>query len=366
MVTNNLHLHFKQLFCVIMAFFALLVVSCHKPEDDEMSTDVPTAQEAGAQGVYVLNEGLFQMNNSTISYYDFTQNQLTEDFFLNVNHRGLGDTGSDLKKYGGKLYCVVNLSEVVEIMNSANCQSIKRILLSGKQPRHIAFDENKAYISCFNGEIIQIDTATLEITASSHAGSNPDGICVANSKLYVANSGGLNYPNYGNTVSVFSLPNLIFVKNIQVALNPMRLQSDEEGDVYLVSNGNYEDVPFTFQRIDSQLDEVVQTFSFPVTNFCINGSQAYLYSYNYNTQQSSFKVMNVHSETIIQENFITDGTQIETPYGIAVNPSNGDVYIADAHQYTVNGDVFCFGNDGKKKFSIEAGICPSAVVFKNN
>ena len=39
-----------------------------------------------------------------------------------------------------------------------------------------------------------------------------------------------------------------------------------------------------------------------------------------------------------------DGTNLRTPYGIAVNPENGDVYLTDAYQYTTNGDVYCFGS----------------------
>ena len=62
--------------------------------------------------------------------------------------------------------------------------------------------------------------------------------------------------------------------------------------------------------------------------------------------------------------FITDGTNLQMPYGITVNPLNGDVYITDAHNFTVTGDVFCFDKNGKKKFSFSAGLNPSAIVFK--
>ena len=100
--------------------------------------------DASAYGVYVLNEGLFQHNNCTLSYYDFETLTLTPDIFLQVNKRGLGDTGNDLKKYGSKLYCVVNNSHRVEVMDFATAQSIKAIPLSGKSPRQITFSQGKA------------------------------------------------------------------------------------------------------------------------------------------------------------------------------------------------------------------------------
>ncbi len=60
-------------------------------------------------------------------------------------------------------------------------------------------------MSCFDGSIVKIDTASLQIEATATAGRNPEGVCVVNNKLYVSNSGGLDFPNYDNTVSVFDL-----------------------------------------------------------------------------------------------------------------------------------------------------------------
>ena len=342
------------------AMFNFLFVGCKDPEPVNPTPVDP--EKAGANGVYVLCEGLWQMNNATLAFYDFTAGELTADAFLAVNGRGLGDTGSDLQIYGGKMYCVVNISETVEVM-SRDARSLKQIPLSGKQPRKVAFYQDFAYVSCYDGDVVKIDTATLSVVGTCTAGSNPDGLCVANGKLYVANSGGLNYPNYGKTVSVIDLTNFSVVKNISVVDNPTRIAADKYGDVYLNSNGNYSDVASAFQRISSQTDEVVQTFGFSATNLVISGDFAYLYDYDYATQQSVVKVLNVFDETIENENFIADGTNIETPYAIAVNSVNGDVYIADAHDYSTNGDVICFDANGRKKFSFEVGINPMVVVI---
>lgn len=346
--------------CALMNF---LISGCEKPTPPAPTPVNPV--EAGATGVYVLCEGLWQMNNSTLAFYDFAQGNFDADIFLTANGRGLGDTGSDLQIYGGKMYCVVNLSETVEVMNRS-ARSIKQISLSGKQPRKIAFYQGFAYVSCYNGDILKIDTATLEVVASQQAGSNPDGLCVANGKLYVANSGGLNYPNYDNTVTVFDLATFTSVATITVGLNPTRMAADAYGDVYLVCNGNYTDEAASFLRINSQTNAVEQTFDFPVTNFAINGNRAYIYYYDYATQQSAIKVLDVSSESIINNNFISDGTTIQTPYSIAVNSANGDVYISDVYDYTTNGDVLCFSADGRLKFKFEAGVNPAAVVVVNN
>ena len=244
----------------------LLVASCHRPEPEPEPQPQP---DSYANGMYILNEGLFQMNNSSLSYYDFTTGTLTADIFLDVNHRGLGDVGNDLQRYGSKLYCVVNNSNIVEVMDFATARSLKTLNLSGKQPRHIAFLDGKAYISCFDDDVVRVDTATLEIEATVRVGRDPDGICACNGKLYVCNSGGLDNPNYDNTVSVIDPVSFTVTKEIPVVINPTRVKAYNDRYVYVVSNGNYGSIPYSFQKIDAQTNEVVKVYDLETYNFDI-------------------------------------------------------------------------------------------------
>lgn len=365
MILNYNQFKREYYYCKLRIYFLLMAVICtiSCSKDDTVLPEI-SVTDAGAQGVYILNEGLMNMNNTTLTYYDFNSGTKNEDIFLQANNRHIGDTGNDMKRYGSKLYIVVNVSERIEIIDGNTAKSLAQITLTGKQPRRIAFYKNKAYVSCYDGNVVRIDTATLAIDATIAAGANPEGLCVANGKLYVANSGGLNYPNYGNTVSVYDLNSFKYIKDIIVEMNPYAIMSDKYGDVYLVSRGNYGTIPYSFHRIDSQLDTVVQNMNIQVLNFTIYDDYAYLYSYNFNDKKSWIKVLNINTEKLVKEQFITDGTSIETPYCIQVNPSNQDVYIADAYQFTVNGDLYCFDKNGKKKFQVEVGLNPSSIVFK--
>lgn len=79
-------------------------------------------------------------------------------------------------------------------------------------------------------------------------------------------------------------------------------------------------------------------------SFTIHDNMAYLYNYDYRTQDSQIKVFNLKAGKTERENFITDGTTIRTPYSISVNPYSGNVYITDAYDYKVKGDVLCFSH----------------------
>ena len=64
--------------------------------------------------------------------------------------------------------------------------------------------------------------------------------------------------------------------------------------------------------------------------------------------------------------FITDGTKIERPYAIAVNPYSSNVYITEAYNYQVEGDLLCFAPDGKLMFRLNGvGLNPNTVLFRD-
>jgi DNA-binding beta-propeller fold protein YncE len=338
--------------------------SCKKDKDQQAKTEPVISDYTHA---FILNEGLFNLNNSTLTYYKAADGTVTQDYFALKNHRGLGDTGNDIKLYGGKVYVVVNVSSQLEVMDREG-NSLKRIpFFNGivpREPRYIAFSGSKAYVCSFDGTVARIDTTTLEIETLLTVGKNPDGICVANNKLYVSNSGGLDYPVYDSSVSVIDIPSFTETKKIKVRINPSVIIPDSHGDVYVISRGNYDDIKYCLQRINTATDQLVQTFTnIEPLGMAIDKDTAYIYNYDYTTQASTFYKLNVNTEQLITSNFISDGTVIQTPYGISVDAATGDVYIADAYGFSVNGDMFCLSSQGKKKFKFAAGLNPQRMVF---
>ena len=51
-------------------------------------------------------------------------------------------------------------------------------------------------------------------------------------------------------------------------------------------------------------------------------------------------------------------------YNMTVQPETGDIYVTDAKNYMMNGTVYRFSYDGVKLSSFEAGVIPSAMLFK--
>ena len=346
-------------------YLLLLVHFFSACTNDNKEIQTPTV----STGLLVLNQGSYAGNNAELTYYDFTTSTATNDFFYSKNRIGLGDTGQDILKYGSKIYIAVygsNLIDVVDLTGLSKKQIVLKDANGNTQsPRSLASYNGKIYATLFDGFVARIDTATYEASELA-VGANPEGIAITNGKIYVANSGGMHFPNYAKTVSVISLSTFTEIKKIDVAVNPGKMQADAYGDVYLISVGNYGDIPYTFQRINSSTDQVTTISDVVPYNFTIFGDKAYCYYYSYTTKEKKFMVYDVKNEAVLTQSFITDNTTIETiPYSINVNPANGDVYIGESDGQTT-GKVNCYSSAGKFKFSFNAGYQPTGIAFITN
>jgi YVTN family beta-propeller protein len=348
-------------------FIALALVtiltSCHKDKVIPKQ-GTPTATRAG---VYVLNQGGFNSNNSTLTYYDYTTKNLTADLYKTINGTDLGDTGNDAEIYGSKMYIVVNVSNVVDVVNAKTGKLIKQDSLVnngvGRQPRSVAFYKGNAFITSYDGTVAVMDTASLAITKYITVGRNPEQLVVSNDKLYVANSGGLSFGNPDNTVSVIDLNTLAETKKIPVIANPVTITADSYGHVYVLSLGDFANILPGMTIIDNTTDAVKsQTNLLLGYNIPIAASGDFVY---YVTADNKIAVYNAKTQAAAQANFITDGTTITTPYAISVDALSGEVFVSDAKDYSSNGTLYAFDKTGKLEYSITTGINPGRITFVN-
>ncbi len=340
-------------------FLLCLLFACKKPPTPEPKDD--GKQKSTDRIMYIVNEGLFNQNNTTLTRYNITQKKTTNNYFEAQNGRKLGDTGNDIQQYGNKIYIVVNVSSQVEVINLSG-QSIAQIPLfdgsTARQPRKIAFHEGKAFVSCFDGTVAVIDTATLMTTDFIEVGRNPEGLAVQNNRLYVANSGGLDAPNYDSTVSVVNLNALEEIKKVNVGINSGRVLADNNNRIHVMVRGNYDDIDSKLKVIDATTDSIIYVSNEAISGITIHNDQAYLIE----SSSSNMMQMDLNSLSITNTNLI-DGSNFETLFGMFIDPVTGDIYCFDAHGYVVTGTVFCFSNTGNPKHSFQAGLNPGHGIF---
>lgn len=345
-------------------FFAglmLALTSCKKDEKDP----IPSPSSL-SNGILVLNEGLFQLNNATLSWYSKTDNSTSNQFFEKQNERLLGDTGNDMKRYGSKIYVVVNVSSTIEVIDVHTGKSIKQIsMLNGntsKQPRAIDFHGSYAFVSCFDGFVDVIDTASLEVVRRIPVGLNPDGILRSGTSIFVSNSGGLNTPLMDSTISIIDPVNLTETKRITVGLNPGSIKADLQGNIYVIARGNYSTIPSKLVRLAGANFDQVKTFSFLISGLA-NMDDKLLVSYeDQANQKSKIAVFNPTTELIEQSNLF-DLSSIKTLSGMVYRPEENLLYLLDANGYTTSGFVRSYTLSGQLTKQFQVGLIPSSLLF---
>lgn len=347
---------------VILAAFT----SCTKDDEPQSNPEITT-------GMYILNQGKFGLNNSTLTYFDVNTNVATTDIFQIKNNVPLGDTGQDIIRYGSKLYIAMYKSSVLHVINAQTGLLLKTISLVNSanepySPRSMATANGKIYMSMYSGYVAQFDTLSLSIEKTVIVGKNPEGIAYANNKIYVANSGGMAAVK-DSTVSVIDPATLTVQRNIKVVINPQKIEVDTQGDLYVISNGNYGNIPVTLQRIEAGTEKVTKIPGFTPFNMTLDGNTLYMFSYeydaNWNVANKRYVKYNVATEQVENSAFIASDAIKEVPFSIDVNPVTKDIFIAES-DYVNSGKMYCFGADGKLKYTFTTGLNSAKAIFVTN
>ena len=227
-------------------FLLLAVVGCRENDDVVPSTPEDTGSTitpTNIVGMYVINQGNMGSNKASVDYLDLSGTTATylRNIYAERNPnvvKELGDVGNDIKVYGSKLWMVINASNKVEVATVDQCRRVGQVNIPNA--RYLAFDGGYAYVSSYVGPIdlsqgdvlgcvYKVDTLSLQIVDRVTVGYQPDELCVADGKLYVANSGGYRYPNYDRTVSVIDLKTFTEERKIDVGINLHRCRVDRYG-----------------------------------------------------------------------------------------------------------------------------------------
>lgn len=345
----------KAFFFGVVAMF----VACSNETDD---LQIPVGGNSSSV-CYVLNSGDWGSGNSSLTKYDLETGVVVQNFFEYQNGRCLGNMANDMLVYGSKMYIAVSGESTVEI-TSLDAKSIKQIKCSG-QPRYLASDGGNVYVTYYDGNVARIDTATLEVDAMVGVGRNPEQLAVHAGRLYVANSGGMDYNTelgYDRTVSVVDLATFTEVGKIDVVCNPAVVVPCSNG-VFVASYGNYYDIPSTLQFISSDGGVAVVEECSNMTELCYNDGRLYgffsLYDENWNAA-ITYISYGVEDKTVdspwIKELFLP------VPYMVC---AAGEYVCVTSSDYMNDGDTYLYDTDGMLAHTIPSGLNPvKAVVVK--
>ncbi|MAG87586.1 MAG: DUF5074 domain-containing protein [Zunongwangia sp.] len=179
-------------FLFLGAISASLFFSSCSSDDDNINVEASTNYE---NGVFVLNEGNFGKNNSTVSFIDEGYSSITNNIFSNVNNEDMGDTGQSMEFYNDYALIVMNASNILQIVNKNTFELVYTVEGDLNNPRHVAAYNGKAYVTnaadfslSDDDYVAIIDLETFEVENKIIAGTKIENIEEDNGLIYIQGS----------------------------------------------------------------------------------------------------------------------------------------------------------------------------------
>ncbi len=354
----------NQLFYFLML---ILAFGCKKPDDDQpisVKTDGLESSDSlpSYKGIFVLNEGTWQQNNASLSYLDFETKSITKNYFSSKTGRQLGDVGNDLLLVNHTLFILVNGSNTLEKfkLNTGESKQLKLVNFQNqpRQPRQFILAENgDLFITSFDDVVTVVDTATLIVKKTLRVGRDPEGLAVVNNMLFVANSGGLDFPNYDSTLSVINLSNYTLIEKINVGLNPGSVHVDKYGKLYIKCRGNYDKIKPSIHIIDAATRNKESVWNIETLGMHIVGDS--IFTINSNTHEVDIYDTKTHS---LIRSGVVDVHAFATVSAFHIEPKLQLIFLADGLDYVSSGIVYAFDFQGKQQFHFDAGVIPAHIA----
>ncbi len=352
-------------FALLAVVLALVITGC----TTDPGTDTPIVPGPSVKGVYVLNEGLWGQDNSTLTRYDLATGTVAQDVFRAVNPGlRLGDTGNFLVKHGDRVFVVMTGSQTVEIFSADSAKWVARIYLGeGLSPRRMAFaNDTLAFVTAMNtDEVIRVNPATQKVLGKVKVGPAPEGVAVVNGKVYVVNSGmgdlRKDEPLAG-TLSVLSLDGTV-VGNIPAGPNPQVVLGDEGRSRLYVLYSHFYSQPDSSGGLivyDAGSWKELRRYRIPRSPSDLDIDYTSRVAY----VLSGEGLWKIDLDTGKQEVLVPSASYNEFGlYALGVNPKGGDIFVSDPRDYVTPGRVLVFSPTGTLKTKFPAGVNPGAFVF---
>lgn len=361
-----MNLNYRKLVMLLTMFTMLIVQSC--------SDDDPAPIKPGAEGFFVVNEGGYPNENTSISFYDRESDEVSNDIFAAVNGRVLGLQAQSLTVFEDKAYILVQGTGKIEVIDADDYSSIAVITEDIESPRYmVAVSSAKAYVSDWGadgmtGTVRVLDLTTNEVTKTIPTGQGADRMLKVGNLVYVTNSGGYGYDN---TVKIIDTNTDAITGTITVGDNPNSIQQDASGNIWVASSGSVAYNPDwsidetnstkgSISKISSANTEALRlevasvTYGGPGDLAVSPSGQTLYYTFDGAVYSFSPSATSLPATPFISKPY----------YGLSVNPFSGEIIGTLAPNFSSAGSIEINDADGNLLDSHTVGIAPNGVTFK--
>ncbi len=343
---------------VLVSCFILLTIACKKEDPDPVY--IPSGN-SGDPIVLIANEGTFGSGYGTVSRLNLSSGVIENELFYNINGYPVGNVVQSVQVYNDKAFVMVNNSEKIEVVDYPEFTSVHTIENLGRT-RYMVIHAGKGFVSDWNVDGVRvIDLDSYDITGIVPTGSGAEGMIVHNGLLYVANSGG---DAADNRITVIDPVTESVLDQIEVGGNPNSLVVDADGNLQVLCFGIWDwmnpenDEAGALVEIDPAINEVISIRNFsssedhPTDLTIDHTGQNMYYILNGNIYKVETGAEDLPDEPLVSGNF----------YGLGYHSAAQTLIATDALDFSNNGNVYLFDENGNQETVFEAGVAPGSIL----
>jgi len=338
--------------------FVLTFSACHKDDPERTGGKY-------SDGIFIVNEGIFQTGTGTISFIDRTNDSVSYDIFAAVNGRPLGNVTQSMAIFNGDAYIVVNNASKIEVVDETTFES--RATITGlTSPRYfLGISKSKGYVTDWAGNVAVIDLDANAVSKTITVKSGPEQMLIHGQDVYVLNSGGWSTDS---TVSVINSATDEVLTTIQVKHRPTGIVADKNGKIWVICSGRgfngwpqSGDSEGHLLRINPANNQIEFDYSFVSKSLhpeklVVNKTGDKLF-FLFDGGIYSFDVTgttNIPVKLVSRNNL----------YALGYDNTDDYLYASDPLDYQQDGWVFRYrASDGNMVDSLRSGIIPGNYCF---
>lgn len=353
--------HICLLACIALGVFSGCVPVPVEPDPITTPLDQP--------GFFVVNEGLWRQDNATLSFV--REDGRVEANVVASRNPGLrlGDTGSDILVRGDSVFVIASTSRSIEVFHRRTGLWQTRIRFdAAREPYRFArVNDSVAIVTMLNADAIaeiNLHTCTIRVP-SAPVGPAPEGACVLNRVVYVANSGlgDLRRSEEGaSTVHLLDVSDLRKIDAIEGLPNVMLCVADAPRNRVWIVYRHYVSQPDSLGGIvlwDPAQKQIVQHVRYMMPRGLvvdpIDGRVYVLHRDGldaYHLERGTTERILTHTSTM--------GSDIW--YSLGWWNTRASLVIGNARNYVTDGEVIVVDRSGVERFRTSVGLNPTAVA----
>ena len=248
---------------------------------------------------------------------------------------------------------MVNNSNRIEILDSANLESIEQIECMGS-PRYLLPAKNeRVYVSdLYRGQLGIVNLSNYQLVDSIAVPGWVENLIYANEFLYAT------CPNDESVICIDTTINAV-IQSIDVGIVATSIVKDRNNQLWVLGLGSGA-ASAHLLCIDPSTNTIISNFEFPEfeapAQLVINGVGEELYYLNNG-------ICRMHiTDNELPSNKLINGYG-QNNYGLSINPLTNEIYLTDAKDFIQPGSLFRFSQIGQLIDSVDCGIIPQSIIF---